>query len=90
MTQIIEECEKKLKCKGSVGPRVDEVLEHREENLHDFIVRASGSPEPGTSKSKRTNTFSSQPATTSSKSKKKKIGTSSSQPPTSIREADLD
>ncbi|GAA0149542.1 hypothetical protein LIER_08691 [Lithospermum erythrorhizon] len=44
MTRIIKECEKKLKCKGPVGPTIDEVLEHMEEKIHDFIVRASGSP----------------------------------------------
>ncbi|GAA0161695.1 hypothetical protein LIER_17949 [Lithospermum erythrorhizon] len=44
MTRIVKEREKKLKCKGSVGPRIDEVLEKREEKLYEFIVRASGSP----------------------------------------------
>ncbi|GAA0166791.1 hypothetical protein LIER_21868 [Lithospermum erythrorhizon] len=44
MTRIVEEREKKLKCKGSVGSRIDKVLEKREETLYDFIVKASGSP----------------------------------------------
>ncbi|GAA0184068.1 hypothetical protein LIER_31376 [Lithospermum erythrorhizon] len=44
MTRIVEQCEKKSKCKGPVDPRIDGVLQKREEKLYDFIVRAFGSP----------------------------------------------